>query len=138
MEPLIGLTVVNRQPYFRPGDRLVSEYQLDAVDPEEVAAVEVSVLWYTEGKGDEDLAVHYFERRTPDDAEDANLCLLHRFETHLPKSPLSYDGRIVKLRWCVRVRVFLRHGKEVFFDRPFRIGDGRQPPLETEVKSSEA
>ena len=29
---------------------------------------------------------------------------------------------IVKIKWCVRVRVFLERGKEVSADLPFRLG----------------
>jgi hypothetical protein len=45
------------------------------------------------------------------------------FSTVLPKSPLSYDGRIVKIRWCIRVRAFLLGGKEIFGQKNFRLGD---------------
>ena len=46
-----------------------------------------------------------------------------RFSTTLPASPLSYDGVIVKIRWCVRVRVFPRQGKEVVGELPFVLGE---------------
>jgi hypothetical protein len=122
MEPLISLQILNPQPVFAPGETLLCESQLDAVSPDTVIAVESSILWYTEGKGDEDLSVHYFERRVPGDADDRDLCRLHRFQLALPNSPLSYSGRIVKIRWCARVRVFLRRGKETFFEQPFTLG----------------
>ncbi len=122
MEPLISLQILNPQSYFAPGDVLRCESQVDAVDPDDVLAVESSILWYTEGKGDEDLGVHYFERRVPGDADDGDLCRLHRFQAALPNSPLSYNGLIVKIRWCARVRVFLRRGKETFFEQPFTLG----------------
>ena len=35
-----------------------------------------------------------------------------RFTTTLPPSPLSYDGQIVKVCWCVRLRLFLPQGQE--------------------------
>ena len=47
---------------------------------------------------------------------------MHRFTTILPNSPLSYSGRIVKVRWCARVRLFLKKGKELFFEQPFILG----------------
>jgi hypothetical protein len=122
MEPLISLQILNPNRILAPGDILRCETQLDAVEPAAVAAVEASVLWYTEGKGDEDLGVHFFERRVPHDVDDGNLCRLHRFQAILPNSPLTYDGDIVKIRWCARVRVFLRRGKDSFFERPFVLG----------------
>lgn len=123
MEPLISMTIRDRDGVFQPGDHLECEYQIDAVDADEVQAVEASILWYTEGKGDEDFAVHYFERRVPADADDGDLRVLRRITTPLPNSPLSYDGALFKIHWCVRVRLFLRRGKEIFLEQPFRLGD---------------
>lgn len=130
MEPLISLQILNPQRVLHPGDLLRCESQLDAVDPSEVLAVESSVLWYTEGKGDEDMGVHYFERRVPADADEDNLCALHRFQTVLPQSPLSYHGSIVKIRWCARVRLFLKRGKEIFFEQPFTLGSTTPAPTQ--------
>ena len=121
MEPLISLQLREPHRVFHPGEELECEYQIDAVDPGEIQAVEASVLWYTEGKGDEDLSVHFFERRVPADADNGDLRPLHRFRTELPNSPLSYGGTIVKIRWCARVRLFLRRGRELCFDQPFTI-----------------
>src|SRR5687767_15816815 len=90
MEPLISLGLRRPKEVYEPGETLEFEYQLDAVESEEVQAVEASALWYTEGKGDEDLAVHFFERRVPADVDGGNLCALHQVATKLPKSPLSY------------------------------------------------
>ena len=122
MDPLISLQLRYPHRIYHPGDELECEYQIDAVAAEDIQAIEASVLWYTEGKGDEDMAVHFFERRTPSDTEDGDLRPLHRFQTLLPNSPLSYAGSIVKIRWCARVRLFLRRGKEIFFEQPFVLG----------------
>jgi hypothetical protein len=122
MEPLISIRILNQQHPYRPGEVLQCEYQLDAVEASDVHSVEASVLWHTEGKGDEDMAVHFFERRLPTEVEDGDLRALHTFSTPLPKSPLTYAGVIVKLRWCVRVRMFLRGGRAVFFEQPFELG----------------
>jgi hypothetical protein len=137
MEPLISLTLRDPRRIFQPGDELECEYQIDAVPAEEIQAIEASVLWYTEGKGDEDLAVHYFERRVPGDAENGDLRPLRRFHSRLPNSPLSYNGAIVKIRWCVRVRLFLRRGKEVIFERPFQLGSVPAPVVVREHAAAE-
>ena len=122
MQPLISISAGDPHRVYRPGDVLECEYQVDAVDRDQLQAVEASVLWYTEGKGDEDMAVHYFERRVADDQDERDLRQLHRFSTPLPNSPLGYSGLIVKIRWCVRVRVFLRGGKDAFFEQSFQLG----------------
>ncbi len=107
---------------YCPGDTLSGEYRMESIMPGEIKAIEVSVLWYSEGKGDEDLAVHEFWRLNAEDGDLIDSRRPERFITVLPQSPLSYDGVIMKLRWCVRVRAFLRRGKEVVGERAFRLG----------------
>ncbi|HET6881197.1 MAG TPA: hypothetical protein VFI31_13640 [Pirellulales bacterium] len=111
----------NRRVY-QPGDVLSGEYQVDSLRWIEPAAVEVSVLWHTEGQGEEDLAVHYFERIDTLDQAGTDFRRPHRFSTSLPHSPLTYQGVIVKIHWCVRVRVFLPRGKELVGEAPFQLG----------------
>lgn len=123
MEPLISIQIQEFRPSFRPGELLTVDYQIDAVGKGDLQAVEASVLWFTEGKGGEDLGVHYFERRVPGDAEDRDLRSWRRFQLNLPNSPMTYEGFLLKIRWCVRVRVFLKHGKQVVSEHPFVLGE---------------
>jgi hypothetical protein len=118
----IEITLDGDQRQYLPGDTLSGEYALHLPLAAEPKAVEVSVLWYTEGKGDEDLAVHYFERCASGNGDNVDFRQPRRFNTDLPNSPLSYEGVIVKLRWCVRVRLFLTRGKEVVADERFQLG----------------
>jgi hypothetical protein len=113
---------VGKNRVFSAGDELIAEYQFDAVSAYDIQSAEASVLWYTEGKGDEDLGVHFFERRVPADADHGDLRVLRRFTTRLPNSPLSYSGAIFSVRWCVRVRLFLRRGREMMQEVPFVLG----------------
>ena len=129
MEPLISIQFFGDKPSYLPGDVLRCDYQIDAVEPHDIAAVEASILWYTQGKGDEDMSVHFFERRVAADAEGGNLCQLRSFRSKLPNSPLSYLGEIVEIHWCVRVRVFPRRGRECSLDHPFWLG----PPPRNKV-----
>ena len=122
IEPLLSLCLVGTKRDFAAGDELVCEYQIDAVDPADIQAVEASILWQTEGKGEEDMGVHFFERRLPADAEDGDLRPLRRLRTRLPNSPLSYNGAILRIAWCVRLRLFLRRGRELVVEQPFTLG----------------
>lgn len=122
IDPLISLCIVGHKRAFSAGEELIAEYQFDAVGADEIQSAEASVLWYTEGKGEEDLGVHYFERRTPAEADHHDLRTLRRFSTSLPNSPLSYSGAIFSVRWCVRVRLFLRRGRELVQEVPFVLG----------------
>ena len=119
---------------YRPLDPIAVRYQVEGVADDRVRAIEQSVLWYTEGKGDEDLGVLSFDRigfatgahrsrrsdddttRTPsptDVADAASPLATGSLTVRLPVSPLSYEGLAVKISWCVRVRVF--------FSRPPRV-----------------
>ena len=123
MEPLISIQLYGHLPAYQPGDILKCDYQIDAIQRGDLQAIEASVLWYTEGKGDEDMGVHFFERRVAADVEDGDLRRLRSFRTPLPNSPLSYNGHILQIHWCVRIRAFMRQGKETSLDHPFRLGD---------------
>lgn len=122
MEPLISIQLHSRPPLYWPGDELVCDYQIDAIEQEGLVAVEASVLWFTEGKGDEDMGVHYFERRVAPDAEGGDLRSLRRFSTGMPNSPLTYRGEIIRIEWCVRVRAFLQRGNESVLEHAFQLG----------------
>ena len=112
---------------YGPGETLTGSYHLDVESAHDLRAVEFSVLWFTEGKGDPDMAVHAFTRRDPTDATFTSVTQPQTFSTLLPDGPLSYNGLIVKVRWCVRVRVFLARGKELCEEEPFQLGDIPRP-----------
>ena len=135
-QPNIVLEFDEHAGYYLPGDSIAGRYTIELSDPEnellEVTAVEASVLWYTMGKGDEDLAVHYFDRHSRIEGRYFDVSTPRRFGTALPNSPLSYDGLILKVVWSVRVRVFARGGQEFVSEQPFRLGATRRPRVPTE------
>lgn len=108
---------------YRPGETLSGRYWIDSLDPQQIKAIEASVLWHTRGKGDEDMAVHDFWRRDLDDDSQFDLSRPEQFSTTLPNTPLSYEGQIIKLLWSVRVRILLHRGKDVVKDKVFQLGD---------------
>jgi hypothetical protein len=122
-EPAVIIHLDDAESAYRAGERLSGEYWIESLPADQIKAVEASVLWYTEGKGDEDMAIHEFWRRDVDDGLAIEPTLPEHFSTTLPNSPLSYEGQIVKIRWCVRVRVFLQRGKEVIGERHFHLDD---------------
>jgi hypothetical protein len=121
VEPLLSIQLFDHLPSHMPGDLLRCDYQIDAVGENEVQSIEASVLWYTEGKGDEDMGVHFFQRHVANDGIE-DLRQLRSFTSKLPNSPLSYQGELLEIRWCVRLRAFLKRGRSVALDHPFWLG----------------
>lgn len=121
MTPLISIRLDQPHRAYQGGEEIQCQYQVDRVELDQLQAVEASLLWYTEGKGEEDLGVHYFERNTPSPA-DPDIRPLRQFTTTLPGSPLSYEGIIIKIQWCARVRVFLQDGSTYTHDQAFLLG----------------
>lgn len=89
------------------GDLLRCTWQIHRLSDIQPQGLELSVLWYTEGKGDEDLTVHYFHRWSSSRLQELDLTVPQHFETKLPESPLSYNGHLFRIRWCTRMRLFL-------------------------------
>lgn len=116
---------------YEPLEHLGVRYVIDGIDAKRVRAVERSVLWYTEGKGEEDLGIHSFDRI--DTADKLSSAVpTGSFAVRLPTSPLSYEGVIVKVRWCVRVRIFFAGGKDFVSEHVFDVG--RLPPARGAVE----
>jgi len=114
--------LLSLQAGLEPGESLEFEYAVQCVAPELVDSLEVSVMWYTEGKGGEDIGVHLFQRIGREDLTELALDQPRRLSCDLPASPLSFEGRLLKIRWCVRLRLFLRDGRELSADKPFYLG----------------
>jgi hypothetical protein len=133
VSPTIQLTLDSALAHYQPGNPLSGRFQVAPAQPGSARAAELSVLWYTAGKGDEDMFVHHFERIVDEPARPLDLHMPHRFSTELPASPLSYDGEIVKVCWCVRLRLFLAQGQELVAEVPFRLGSVPAPNSEVAV-----
>lgn len=122
-DPLLSIAFDGNRRHFEPGEMLVAEYRLDSLSLVDAKAIEASVVWYTVGKGDEDFGVHQFVRHAQEDAPGLFDCRRLRYlKTVLPRSPLSYEGVIVKVRWCVRVRLFPTRGREMVAETSFVLG----------------
>jgi hypothetical protein len=121
--PAIRITFDSPTGHYQPGDRLTGRYMVEGTPHRPARAVELSVLWYTAGKGEEDMSVHHFERLVDEPSRPLDLRVPRRFATVMPMSPLSYDGVIVKVCWCVRVRVFMPQGQEIVNEVAFRLGE---------------
>jgi hypothetical protein len=133
LSPAVSLQFDHADRRYEPGDWIAARYRIEGLGDEPIEAVEHSVLWYTEGKGEEDMGIHFFERvadgRTATD-DDGTVS----FRAQLPASPLSYEGVIVKVRWCARVRIFFRTGRDFVSEHVFEVG--RLPPARIDALES--
>jgi len=130
ISPEVDVVFDRHDRRYEPGDELTVRYQVRGAGDRLVQAVEESIAWYTEGKGEEDLAVHFFQRLAETAARTA-VADGGRFSTALPPSPLSYEGIIVRIRWCARVRLFFPGGRDHVSEHEFvvgRIPPARMPP----------
>ncbi len=125
-DPLISIKLNHASREYQPGDLLECEYQVDAVERKELKSVEVATMWYSSGKGDEEEAIHYYERQTARQSQyETDLRELAHFSTELPLSPLSYSGTNLSITWCVRVRIIVQYAdqtpKEFKYSQPFQL-----------------
>lgn len=114
--------MLSLQPCLEPGDTLEFEYSINRVPAEIVDSLEASVLWHTEGKGSEDIGVHFFERLSAQELSLQPIDQLRVLATTLPCSPQSYEGKLLKIRWCVRLRLFLKNRREISTEQAFYLG----------------
>jgi hypothetical protein len=110
--------------FFLPGQAISGRYRLDpSYRIPKVQALEWSIAWSTEGKGDEDHGVHAIQTIHSPNGGMRQPDSWRRFEAILPPSPLSYDGLIVKVIWRVRVRAVFGRKDEWVGDLPFGLGN---------------
>lgn len=121
LTPQINIFLDSKDYIYHPGDCLTGSYRILDVETDQINSVELSVLWHTEGKGDEDMTVidyHALSRQREDWINPHNPV---KIETTLPSAPLSYEGQIIKIRWLVRVRMTLVSGEEIIAERGFFV-----------------
>ncbi len=114
------------------GQPLAAFWRIGKIAPEVVIdGLEASVMWYTEGKGDEDLNVHHFRRWSDAQLQELDLGESHGFQCSLPLTPLSYEGTLLRIRWCVRLRLFCSVGRDSVAQVPFQLVSDAVPGLMT-------
>ena len=142
--PRINVVFNHENIQYSGADPLRLHYVVEGVEPHSVAAIERSVVWYTEGKGEEDFGVVFFERIQLDKRNDGTKILPKSLNTEhltgalavdLPHSPLSYEGIIVKIRWCVRIRIFFRSGRDFVSEHIFFLGNVPLAQLSEKIRS---
>lgn len=138
-QPALRLSLCEQGGVYRAGESLKASWRISRVAIEDLQGLEISVLWHTEGKGDEDLHVHHFQRINEQRLREIGIDSEQELQCVLPVTPLSYHGQIVRLAWCVRLRLFLSDGREVLSEHPFYlVSEQYQHPCEASGESPEA
>jgi hypothetical protein len=75
-----------------PGERVAGTVRAKSA-PALRGALEVRLLWYTEGKGTQDVSTVASQPLSPSG----------RFEFQLPAAPHSFSGKLVSLIWAIEV-----------------------------------
>lgn len=112
---------------YQMGQVMTVSWRVRRPGSERLSGLEASVLWFTEGKGDVDLQVHSFHQWSESDLRQLDLSIWHSFRCELPLSPLSYEGTLLRINWCVRMRLFCEGSKEIVVQTPFRLTSGQVP-----------
>ena len=120
-QPAVSVSLCREGGVYEGGRELTAKWRVSRVTLDSLTAIEISVLWYTEGKGDRDLHVHHFRRLEEDQIRRSGLADEQSLACLLPATPLSYHGRLIRLRWCVRMRLFLSNGREIVTEQPFYL-----------------
>jgi hypothetical protein len=117
----VNLTLCRDDAVYPAGGVLNLKWRISRIDPALISGVELSVLWRTEGKGDEDLSVHEFRRIGRELLAETDVSEDQMFACRLPASPLSYHGTLIRLCWCVRQRVFIDGRRDLLTEVPFHL-----------------
>ncbi|MEM8666478.1 MAG: hypothetical protein AAGG48_03115 [Planctomycetota bacterium] len=120
-QPALNLTLCREDGLYYPGETLKAGWRISRVPVEEITGLELSVLWYTEGKGDEDFHVHHFHRLGDAQIRREGMTELCSTQCALPATPLSYQGKLISVCWCIRLRLFLACGREIVSEQPFYL-----------------
>ena len=121
--PIVKLTLDAPTGHYQPGDRLTRPVHGRWIEAVGRAGGRAFGAVVHGRQGEEDMAVHYFERLVDEPGRPLDLPCRIGSPRVLPASPLSYDGQIVKVCWCVRLRLSLPHGQESLTEVPFRLGE---------------
>jgi hypothetical protein len=104
---------------LRPGSVLRGSVLLAPESGDEKNKVELSVLWETAGKGDTDRGIVLFRVLAEDDPVRARAET--KFEAPLPLLPVSYTGKLLQVRWLVRVRRLRASSNDDLYEESFSV-----------------
>lgn len=133
--PALSVELCRSDARYQAGQPLRAYWQIGSTTVREITGLEASVLWFTEGKGDEDLHVHHFVRWNDAQLQQLDLSQRQSIDCFLPLSPITYNGTLIRICWCVRVRLFRSLGRECVTQQPFQMLGVTVPAMVDAVSS---
>ena len=97
-QPAVSVSLCREDGIYEAGGTVSATWSVSRVTLDQLQAIEASVMWHTEGKGDEDLHVHHFHRLDENHIRRLGLADEQSLECDLPTTPLSYHGRLISVR----------------------------------------
>jgi hypothetical protein len=81
---------------FLPGETIAGSVYWELEPP--LTDIELRLIWYTEGKGDQDSQIVETARfNSPEPAEGRG------FNVRVPQGPFSFSGKLISLLWALEV-----------------------------------
>lgn len=134
---MITISIDQSPPEFRPGEQISGRLTwTDTAEP--TTSLETRLIWYTEGKGDQDVDVvasRPYEIRPNENST--------RFQFTAPHRPFSFSGKLISLIWAVEVVTFpskagyreqisiSNQGSEIILDKSFDDDSMIKPAVQT-------
>lgn len=118
---MITISLDQPSAQYRPGETISGSVSWPQLT-EEIDGLEIRLLWYTEGKGSQDIEVVAVEK-----SEAPRSAGSIRFQFVAPTRPFSFSGKLISLAWTLEV-VLLPTG-EGFREPIVLSGDGREIQL---------
>ena len=94
----IDIEITDNQTLFLPGQILSGNLRWLCSEPPKKASLQL--IWFTEGKGDEDVGLAEEMKFENPYASDER-----PFEFQLPVGPYSFSGRLISLTWALELQV---------------------------------
>jgi hypothetical protein len=118
----VALWIDRKTVVVPPRATLTGGYTIRPADTGPLRSAELSVLWYTAAPGHTEMGVYCYQEHTAFDGNDQALYGHRSFHAQLPDGPFSYEGKVVKIRWAVRLRLRYVSGEERVRELPFYLG----------------
>jgi len=109
---------VDRQSYA-PGGNVTGLVRIETPDALKINKVDVMLEWKTSGKGDKDSAQIDVQEIVKGGQIDGLVEV--PYSLMLPAAPCSYHGRLIKIEWCVKVRIDRPWAFDIYGEWPFVV-----------------